>query len=68
MGNENHRGAIVRQVTHYRQNFPDQLGIQRAGRFIEQQQIRLRHQRPGAPHPLFLAAGQVRPNASQTGR
>src|SRR6478609_4633973 len=47
-------------VGHHVQHLVHHLGVERAGRFVEQHDLRPHGQRPGDRHPLLLPAGQLR--------
>ena len=58
MGDHNHQlvpGDLPQDVHHLQAGF----AVQRAGRFIRQQDIRVVHQCPGNCHPLHLAAAHL---------
>src|ERR1700693_436526 len=65
-GNDNEKVAVVRHKNH-RARKPlekffkpaDRFRVEMIGRFVQQQQIRLRRQRPAQRHPPFLAAGKL---------
>ena len=59
VGDDDHGHPARRQVPHDGQHLADQLGVQRAGRLVEQHQLGLHRQRAGDGHPLLLAAGQL---------
>src|SRR6202007_1935109 len=44
---------------HYRQHFADELGIQRAGRLVEEQHVGMHGKRPGDRDTLLLASGKA---------
>jgi hypothetical protein len=55
---DDHGHAILCQPAHDDQNLSDQLGVERAGRLIEQQQLRTHGERPRDSHALLQAAGE----------
>ncbi len=59
MGDHHQRDAQIRQSLYHVQHFADQLGIERGGRFIEQDHLRVQRQRARDGDALLLAAGEV---------
>ena len=60
MRHHQHRHAVPRQRAHHLQDLPDELGIQRGRRFVEQHEHRLHRHGTGDRHTLLLAARQLR--------
>ena len=58
VGDHDHRHPVGGQALHHVEDLPDQLGVERRGRLVEEHQRRLHGQRPGDRHPLLLAAGE----------
>ena len=54
-----HGAALVGQLAHDLQHLADQLGVERRGRLVEQDQLGLHRQHAGDRHALLLAAGQA---------
>ncbi|CDN41594.1 hypothetical protein BN871_AI_01050 [Paenibacillus sp. P22] len=59
MRHDDHRDAFPGDAPDDRQHLPDELGIERRGRLVEQDDLRLQRQRPGDADPLLLASGQL---------
>ena len=59
MRDHHQRDAQIRQPLYHIQHFADQLGIERGGRFIEQDHLRVQRQRARDGDALLLAAGEV---------
>ena len=55
-----HGAAFLGQGAHDAQHLGHQLGVQGAGRFVEQHHLGLHRQRAGDGHPLLLTARHVR--------
>ena len=51
---------LLRQLLHHREHLADEFRIERAGRLVEQHQLRLHRQRTRNRHALLLAAGELR--------
>ena len=51
--------VALQQFTDFGGQFRAQLCIQAGEGFVQQQDLRIRRQRPGQRHPLLLAAGQL---------
>src|SRR5665647_1078012 len=54
------RHAFLGEPLHHVEHLADELGVQRAGRLVEEHELGLHRERPGDRDPLLLAAGQVR--------
>ena len=59
VGHHDHRPALGGQRLHHLQHLADQLGVQGAGRLVEQHDPRPGGQRPGDADALLLPAGQL---------
>ncbi|EMF03274.1 hypothetical protein F518_22560 [Serratia marcescens VGH107] len=59
MRDDHQRDAQIRQSLNHVQHFTDQLGIERGGRLIEQDHLRVQRQRARDGDALLLAAGEV---------
>ena len=59
VGDDHHRHPLVRQLPHDLQHLPHHFGVQRAGRLIEQHDLRFHGQRPHNGDPLLLPAGKL---------
>ena len=59
VGDDQHGDAGPRQRAHDVQHLAGQLGVERRGRLVEEQDPRLQRQRPGDGHALLLAAGEL---------
>jgi hypothetical protein len=53
------RLALVGELLDHLQHLPDELGIERRGDLVEQQQLALHDQCPGDRHPLLLSAREL---------
>src|SRR6266850_3890822 len=53
-----HRHALSREVAHDVEDLADHLGVQRAGRLVEQHDARVHRERAGDRDTLLLAAGE----------
>ena len=60
VGDAHHRHAVAGQAAHDGQHLADHLGIERAGRLVEQHRGRLHRERARDRHALLLAAGKLR--------
>src|SRR6266851_4886986 len=60
VGDDHHRHALAGEIAHHDQHFADKFRIERAGGFVEKQEIRAHRQRPRDADPLFLPARQPR--------
>ena len=59
VGHDDHGGLAVGKVPQNAQHLAGQLRVQRAGRLVEAEDVRVQGQGPGNGHPLLLAAGQL---------
>src|SRR5690349_13448328 len=59
VGHHDHRHALPGQRGHHIEHLVDHLRVERAGRLVEQHDLRPHRQRPGDRYPLLLAAGQL---------
>jgi hypothetical protein len=59
VAHHHHRHAGLAQLAHHLEHAADQLGIERAGRLVEQQDARLERERAGDRDALLLTAGQL---------
>ncbi len=59
MSHHHHGGPLVCQFLHHREHAAHQLRIERGGRFIEEDHIRLHGHSAGDAHALLLAAGEL---------
>ena len=59
MGYDYHGGVLFRQFPDDAQHLPGKLRIQRAGRLVKAENIRLQSQRPGDGDTLLLPAGKL---------
>ena len=59
MGDHQHGDAGVGQLFHQLKHFAHHLGVEGAGRLIEEDDVRVHRQRPGDGDALLLAAGQA---------
>ena len=60
MRHNEHRKALAREALHHVEHFADHLGVERARRFVEEDDIRVHRERPRDCHALLLAAGELR--------
>src|SRR6476620_8043519 len=60
VGDHHHGHPFFGQRRHHVEYFVDHLGIQRAGRLVEQHDFRVHRQRPRDRNPLLLASRQLR--------
>ena len=60
VGDDHHGHALAREIAHHHQHLADQLRIERAGRLVEQQQVRAHRERARDPDALLLSARQPR--------
>ncbi len=58
VGDDHHRHALLGEPAHHREDVPDQLGVERGGRLVEEHHLGAHGERPRDGHPLLLAAGQ----------
>ena len=56
---DDHRHVLLGKRTDDLQNLPGQLGVERRGRLIKAENIRLQGQRPRDGHTLLLTAGKL---------
>jgi hypothetical protein len=56
---DDHRGASLGQIPHDVENLADQLGVERRGGLVEQDQLGVEGERPGDGDALLLAAGEL---------
>jgi hypothetical protein len=56
---DNHRHAGVGEAANDREHLPDELGIERRGRLVEQHQARPNGERASYRNPLLLTAGKT---------
>ena len=59
VGDDDHRAVFICELTDDGEHFMRQLRIERAGRLIEAEDVRIHAQRPGDGHALALAAGKI---------
>ena len=59
MRHDDHRHALARKLFHHLEHLTDQLRIERRGRFIEQDGLRIDRKRPRDADTLLLAAGKA---------
>ena len=59
VGHDDHGGLAVGKVPQNAQHLAGQLRVQRAGRLVEAEDIRVQGQGAGNGHALLLAAGQL---------
>ena len=59
MGDDDHGDAGPGQLLHHVEHLADHLGVERRGRLVEQQHLRLHGERPGDADALLLAAGEL---------
>ena len=59
VGHHEHRHALLGQRGHDVQHLVDHLGVERAGRLVEQHHLGVHRQRAGDRHALLLTAGQL---------
>ena len=59
VAHNDHGHAGVAEGTHHLEDAVDQLGIERAGRLVEQHDLRLQRQRPRDGDALLLTAGEL---------
>ena len=59
VGDAHHRHALGGEAAHDGQHLADHLGVERAGRLVEQHRRRLHRERAGDRHALLLAAGEL---------
>ena len=60
VGDDDHRHAVFGEADHHVEHLVDHLGVERAGRLVEEHQLRLHRERPGDRDALLLAAGELR--------
>ena len=58
VGHDHHGHAVLGERAHHRQHLADQLGIERGGRLVEQDRLRLHRERAGDRDALLLSAGE----------
>ena len=56
---DEHGHALVGKTLHDGEDLADHLGVERARRFVEQEDLRVHGQRAGDGHALLLAAGEL---------
>src|SRR3954451_22015061 len=54
VGDDDHRHAVLREPAHHIEHLSDQLGVERAGRLVEEHELGLHRQCPRDRHPLLL--------------
>ena len=59
VGHHDHRRRAPCEVLHDVEDLADELGVERARRLVEEDDLRLHRERPGDPHPLLLAPGEA---------
>ncbi len=59
VGDDHHRHALRGEVLHDAEHVADELGVEGAGRLVEQHHLGVHRQRPGDGDPLLLAAGEL---------
>ena len=56
VGRQDHGHALVRELGHHLEHLVHQLGVERAGDLVEEQELRAHRHRPHDRDPLLLAA------------
>ena len=59
MRDDEHGQPLLRKLPHDVQNLADHLRVKRAGRLVEEQDLRFHRQRAGDGHALLLPAGEL---------
>src|SRR5699024_3127149 len=59
VGDDDHGHALFGQLLHHGQDLADELGVEGAGRFVEEHHLRLHRQGARDRHPLLLPAGEL---------
>ena len=66
---DHRRVAVAGQIPHHRQHLGRHLGVEGAGRLVEQDRRRVNRERPGDRNTLLLPAGQLpRPGVQRVGK
>ena len=60
VGDDDHGHAVIGELAHHAEHVADQLGIERRGRLVEQDRLRLHRERARDRDALLLAAGELR--------
>jgi len=59
VGHDDHRHAVLGELDHDIEDLVDHLGVQRAGRLVEEHDLRMHREGARDGHALLLAAGEL---------
>ena len=59
VGDDDHRGLPIGQVSQHPEDFAGQLRVQRGSGLVKTEDVRVESQRAGNGHALLLAAGEL---------